>query len=113
MVADIILCAAALPVCIAGAYLLLLTLLSARLPAPRYGDPRLRFGMVVPAHNEENGIAATVQSLLSIDYPKDLFSVIVVADNCNDATAQRAEAAGARVLVRHDEEQRGKGYALL
>jgi cellulose synthase/poly-beta-1,6-N-acetylglucosamine synthase-like glycosyltransferase len=38
--------------------------------------------------------------------------VIVVADNCTDATAERAAAAGATVLVRHDPERRGKGYAL-
>lgn len=113
MVADLLLCAAALPVCIAAAYLLVLTLLSGRLATPKYANPRFRFAMVVPAHNEESGIAATVQSLLSIDYPKDLFSVVVVADNCTDGTAQHAEAAGARVLVRQDEERKGKGYALL
>jgi cellulose synthase/poly-beta-1,6-N-acetylglucosamine synthase-like glycosyltransferase len=38
--------------------------------------------------------------------------VLVVADNCSDATAARAAAAGAQVLVRHDTERRGKGYAL-
>ena len=37
---------------------------------------------------------------------------MVVADNCADETAARAEQAGARVFIRHDEERRGKGYAL-
>jgi cellulose synthase/poly-beta-1,6-N-acetylglucosamine synthase-like glycosyltransferase len=35
-----------------------------------------------------------------------------VADNCDDHTAQRAAAAGARVIVREDRMRRGKGYAL-
>jgi hypothetical protein len=38
--------------------------------------------------------------------------VIVVADNCRDATAERARRAGAEVLVRDDPERRGKGRAL-
>jgi 1,2-diacylglycerol 3-beta-glucosyltransferase len=99
-------------VSVANAYLLSLTLLSWRRSAPSYGAPEHRFAIVVPAHDEQEGIAATVSNLLAVDYPKDRFSVIVVADNCSDATAARAEAAGARVLVRHDEERRGKGYAL-
>jgi cellulose synthase/poly-beta-1,6-N-acetylglucosamine synthase-like glycosyltransferase len=35
-----------------------------------------------------------------------------VADNCQDRTAERAAAAGAREHVRTDAERRGKGYAL-
>jgi len=38
--------------------------------------------------------------------------VVVVADNCADATADRARQAGATVLVRQDATRRGKGYAL-
>ena len=72
----------------------------------------MRFAVVVPAHNEQDGIAATVENLLAVDYPKELFSVVVVADNCSDETAARAEKAGARVFVRHDDKLRGKGYAL-
>src|SRR4029077_15010006 len=42
----------------------------------------------------------------------DRFRVLVVADNCSDATAALARAAGAQVLERNDPEHRGKGYAL-
>ena len=66
----------------------------------------------MPAHDEEAGIAATVQSLLALDHPRELFRVRVVADNCTDATAARAAAAGAEVLVRQDPGRRGKGFAL-
>ncbi len=109
---DIVLSILAVPVSVANAYLLSLTLLSWRRASPVYGAPELKFAVVVPAHNEEDGIGATVANLRTIDYPSDRFSINVVADNCSDETAARAEAAGARVLVRHDQEKRGKGYAL-
>lgn len=72
----------------------------------------LRFRFLVPAHNEEQGITATVESLLAVDWPRDRFDVVVVADNCSDATADMAQKAGATVLTRHNAELRGKGYAL-
>ncbi len=112
MITDLVLSVLAAPVSVANAYLLSLTLLSWRLPPRLAQKSSVRFAVVVPAHNEEDGIAATVESLLALDYPGDHFAVIVVADNCSDETAVRAERAGARVLVRHDLERRGKGYAL-
>lgn len=75
-------------------------------------QPNPRFVFVVPAHNESAGIASTVASLRAVDYPGYNTSILVVADNCTDDTAVQAAAAGAAVLVRNDERQRGKGYAL-
>ena len=87
--------------------------LSRRRPAPVVQQPpALRFVVVVPAHDEEAGIAATVRSVLALDYPAALRRVLVVADNCADATAERARRAGADVLVRDDPDRRGKGRAL-
>jgi 1,2-diacylglycerol 3-beta-glucosyltransferase len=103
---------AALPVVAASGYLFVLTVRSRRSEPPVHGVPRARFAIVVPAHDEEAGIADTVKSLLSIDYPRDRFEVVVVADNCKDETAARAEAAGATVMVRVDAERKGKGFAL-
>jgi cellulose synthase/poly-beta-1,6-N-acetylglucosamine synthase-like glycosyltransferase len=112
MIANVVAWIAAVPVTLADGYLLSLTLLSGQLRTPAYGTPQIRFAIVVPAHNEQEGIASTVENLLALEYPKDLFSVVVVADNCSDETAVRAERAGAKVFVRHDEKLRGKGYAL-
>jgi 1,2-diacylglycerol 3-beta-glucosyltransferase len=103
---------ASLPVAGASAYLLTLVALSGRPTTPAPGA-ELRFRIIVPSHNEELGIAATVKNLLAIDYPRDSFSVLVVADNCADGTAAVAREAGAEVLERNDTTQRGKGYALL
>ncbi|HEY3816659.1 MAG TPA: glycosyltransferase [Polyangiaceae bacterium] len=111
-IAATLLAVAAVPVALASGYLLLLTLRSRRTETPALGDPSTRFQVVVPAHDEAAGIAETVRSLRDIDYPAELFEVVVVADNCKDDTAARARAAGARVLERTDDELRGKGYAL-
>lgn len=108
---GIVLAVACAPVLLGSGYLAVLTLFSARLPSP----PSLgttRFVAIVPAHNEELGIAKTVRSLLAAEYPPDLRRVLVVADNCTDKTADEARAAGADVLVRDDADKRGKGYAL-
>src|SRR5262249_19394293 len=67
---------------------------------------------VVPAHDEEAGIERCVRGLLYCDNTEGEFSVVVIADNCADRTADRAREAGARALVRDDKERRGKGYAL-
>ena len=109
---DIPLLATAVPVLACTSYLFTLTVLSARAASPPYPEPRLRFDIVVPAHNEEAGIAKTVASLRRLDYPESLFRVVVVADKCTDATSEQARAAGARVLERREPTKLGKGYAL-
>ena len=109
---NLVLALPAIPVLLAASYLLLLTLFSRHPPPPRYGEPALRFDMLVPAHDEEAGVARTVQTLLAVDYPPELRRAVVVADNCSDQTATRAAQAGAVVWERHDPAERGKGYAL-
>ena len=109
---SVLLALAALPVLACTTYLFVLVLLSGRKAPPAAGEPRMRFEVIVPSHNEEAGIGETVKSLLLVDYPPDLRRIVVVADNCVDATAERAREAGAMVLVRNDATQRGKGYAL-
>ena len=110
---GIVLLVAGLPVLAASLYLAVLAVLSRITARPQPGPSRLRFDVIVPAHNEESGIAHTVTSLLAVAYPREQFRVLVVADNCVDKTADVAAAAGAHVLVRTNLEQRGKGYALL
>jgi 1,2-diacylglycerol 3-beta-glucosyltransferase len=109
---DLLLALLGLPVLAATGYLLVLAVL-ARHPAPASSrERRMRFDLLVPAHDEEQGIERTVHKLQSVDWPPALRRVVVVADNCTDRTAEVAERAGARVLVRNEPERRGKGYAL-
>ncbi|MBZ4399081.1 exopolysaccharide biosynthesis GT2 family glycosyltransferase EpsU [Myxococcus faecalis] len=109
---DLALCVALLPVAVACGYLLLLTVLSWRRAAPVPPAPTRKFDVVIPSHNEELGIARTVANLSAVDYPASLRRILVIADNCSDATAQKAREAGATVLERQDTQKRGKGYAL-
>ncbi|MFI3185057.1 MAG: glycosyltransferase [Methylococcaceae bacterium] len=71
-----------------------------------------RLAVVIPAHNEAEGISACLANLLVSLKQTTGCALVVIADNCQDTTADMAAKAGARVLVRHDEVKRGKGYAL-
>ncbi len=71
-----------------------------------------RLLFLVSAHNEEVLIGECVRSLVGVDYPPDRLLVVVIANNCNDRTAEVARAAGARVLERTDLEREGKPHAL-
>lgn len=66
--------------------------------------------VLVPAHNEEAVIANTLVSLKSTSLPHD--KIVVIADNCTDATAEIARNAKVTVIERQDLQKRGKGYAL-
>jgi cellulose synthase/poly-beta-1,6-N-acetylglucosamine synthase-like glycosyltransferase len=66
--------------------------------------------VLMPAHDEAGGIEPAIRAVLAQLCPGD--RLLVVADNCSDATAAVARAAGAEVIERHDSARRGKGYAL-
>ena len=70
----------------------------------------VKIAVLVPAHNEAEGISATINSILPQLNAGD--RLLVVADNCSDRTAQSALDCGAEVIERHDPQHRGKGYAL-
>ena len=110
---------------IAGAAVLLLPVavfcvecLAALLPGCRQtpgtngqsAPPRPSLAVLIPAHNEQAVLGATLQSLAPQLKSGD--RLVVVADNCTDATAEVARAHGAEVTSREDAQRRGKGYAL-
>jgi cellulose synthase/poly-beta-1,6-N-acetylglucosamine synthase-like glycosyltransferase len=74
--------------------------------------PLKKFALIIAAHNEEHVIAHIIESLSRQNYPKNLYDIFVVADNCTDRTAEIAEEHGAKVYKRFNDEQRGKGHAL-
>ena len=84
-----------------------------RRPAPTgAGAPPLDLAVIVPAHDEEPGIGATLASLAACEYPAGRRRTIVIADNCTDGTAARAREFGVEVWERTDPGNRGKGHAL-
>lgn len=86
--------------------------LAALLPEHRQAPPshRPRCAVLIPAHNEKLVIDRTVSLLRPQLQPGD--QLLVVADNCEDETANLARAAGATVVERTDPDRRSKGYAL-
>ncbi len=77
-------------------------------PAPRGGgllrssktgapDPSVT--LIVAAHDEQDVIAAKVADALALDYARERLQLIVACDGCTDATAERARAAGADLVL--------------
>ncbi|WP_425407754.1 glycosyltransferase family 2 protein [Hyphococcus sp.] len=85
----------------------------ASLPRPANAARRALTGkiaVIIPAHNESSVIGATLSNIQQ--QLSDGDRLIVVADNCNDDTAEIARRAGAQAAERTDADKRGKGYAL-
>jgi cellulose synthase/poly-beta-1,6-N-acetylglucosamine synthase-like glycosyltransferase len=55
--------------------------------------------LIVPAYDEEEVIAAKIANALGLDYPRERLQVIVASDGSADATAERARAAGAGLVL--------------
>jgi cellulose synthase/poly-beta-1,6-N-acetylglucosamine synthase-like glycosyltransferase len=85
-----------------GYPLLLRILLALRPPAqePLNADEELpRVSLIVAAYDEEQVIEAKVANALALDYPRERLQLIVASDGSSDATAERARAAGADLVL--------------
>lgn len=74
--------------------------------------PKNKFALLIAAHDEEVVIGSLIESMLKLEYPKDMYDIFVIADNCTDDTAKIAKGYGVNVCERFSEDKRGKGYAL-
>ncbi len=68
-------------------------------PANSAPGPPPALSLIVAAHDEEPVIAEKVENSLRLDYPRDRLELIVACDGCSDATAARARAAGADLVL--------------
>jgi len=64
---------------------------------PAAGLPSV--SLIVPAYDEEEVIAAKVANALALEYPRDRLQIVVASDGSGDATAERARAAGADLVL--------------
>ena len=53
--------------------------------------PKHKFAILIASRNEEGVIEQLVKSLLLQDYPKELFDVYVIPNNCTDDTEKVAK----------------------
>ncbi len=61
--------------------------------------PGLRVSVVVAAYAEEDAIAETVRRLAAQTWPRERLQIVVACDGSPDATAERARAAGADLVL--------------
>ena len=74
--------------------------------------PKKKFAVLIAAHNEHNVVGQLIKNLHDQNYPKELYDIYVIADNCSDDTAAISRAEGAIVCERFDDQKKSKGYAL-
>ncbi|HUC93442.1 MAG TPA: glycosyltransferase family 2 protein [Paenibacillus sp.] len=74
--------------------------------------PRKSFAVLVAAHNEEQVVGALLENLKKLDYPKELYDIFVICDNCSDGTADVVRSYGVRACERQNPHLRGKGHAI-
>ena len=82
-------------------YLLLYAIASKFYRAPRFPDARTfrRFVVLFPAYKEDRVIASSVRSFLQQDYPQELFDIIVISDQMQDATNEDLRSLPIRLLI--------------
>jgi cellulose synthase/poly-beta-1,6-N-acetylglucosamine synthase-like glycosyltransferase len=68
-------------------------------PAPASQLELPRVSLIVAAYDEGEVIEAKVANALTLDYPRELLELIVASDGSTDATAERAQAAGADLVL--------------
>lgn len=66
---------------------------------------------MIAARNEESCIAGLIESLQAQRYPRELFDIWVLPNNCTDHTVEAAQRAGARIMEMPSS-VRSKGAAL-
>jgi len=98
---------------IAYLYLLAIASMRARATTSLPDVPVNRFAIVIPAHNEETVIAHTVRTLRTLKYPGEMYDIFVIADHCQDRTAEIARQSGAICFEREEEPRGSKGAALV
>ncbi|HKL13281.1 MAG TPA: glycosyltransferase [Halanaerobiales bacterium] len=68
-----------------------------------FKKPKNKFAVVIPAHNEEKVVGHLIKNLKKLDYPNNLYDIYVVADNCEDSTANKAKNLGVNVFKRFNQ----------
>ncbi|MBC1418258.1 glycosyltransferase family 2 protein [Listeria fleischmannii] len=84
--------------------------------AKKYPDqkPMHKFHIIIPAKDEGEVIEQTVQTLAELNYPSELYTITVIADNCEDDTVQRLQNYPIFIFENKSERNapRGKPHAL-
>ena len=63
------------------------------------------FAFLIAARNESKVIGNLINSIRNNDYPQDKIKIFIVADNCEDNTAELCRNLGCTVYERFNKEQ--------
>lgn len=75
-------------------------------------EEKLKYGIIIPARNEETVIGNIIRSIRQCDYPQDKLDIFVIAHNCTDNTEKEARELGAIVYRYDNANERTMGYAI-
>lgn len=74
-------------------------------------DEKLKYGIIIPARNEEKVVGNLIKSVYKNKYPQDKLQVFVIAHNCTDKTAEISRELGATVYEYNNPDECTMGYA--
>ena len=74
-------------------------------------EEKKRYGIIIPARNEETVVAGLIESIRKNDYPQERVQIFVIAHNCSDRTAEVARGLGATVYEYDNPDENTMGYA--
>lgn len=98
----------------AGAYKSLLFIIGLLAPKKTYPetDRKHSYGIIICARNERLVIGNLIDSIHAQNYDQDKLKIFVVADNCDDDTAEICRQKGCIVYERFDKTRARKGWAM-
>ena len=74
-------------------------------------NEQLRYGLIIPARNEEAVVGNLIKSIQKNKYPQNKLQIFVIAHNCTDNTAKIARDLGATVYEYNNPNECTMGYA--
>ncbi|MBE6675002.1 MAG: glycosyltransferase [Ruminococcaceae bacterium] len=72
---------------------------------------KLKYGLIIPARNEETVVGNLIKSIQKNNYPQDKLQIFVIAHNCTDKTAEISRQLGATVYEYNNPNECTMGYA--
>ena len=81
---------------------------------PRKTGDIVAVSVIIPAYNEEDNIANTIESTLKLDYPSDKLDIIVVNDGSKDRTGEICKEFSdeGKIIYLENNPNQGKAEAL-
>ena len=74
-------------------------------------EKKLKYGIIIPARNEEMVVGNLIKSIQECDYPKDKLHIFLIAHNCTDKTAEIGRSLGVTVYEYNNPNECTMGYA--